>query len=65
VLALEDYVGVACALARGEPRDQVLAALGLNDESYVAAATAWAMRFECEPSLGAVFKELLRQKLGR
>ncbi|MFT3770165.1 MAG: hypothetical protein QM820_32450 [Minicystis sp.] len=57
---LETYAGVTGSLARGEPRDEVLARHGLSAEAYDRMTKAWAQRFQREPHLLTRFQELAR-----
>ena len=57
---LETYAGVTGALARGEPRDEVLARHGLSPDAYAKMAKGWGDRFGRDPHLLATFQELAR-----
>lgn len=62
---LELYARVTAALARGEPRDEVLAAHQLNTDLFDSIARAWTTRFRDEPALLERFRGLVRGRGGQ
>lgn len=60
-LPLATYAGVTGALARGEPRDEVLQRHGVRPEVFDTMAKAWAQRFQREPHLLETFKSLVKR----
>lgn len=61
---LDLYARITGALARGEPRDDVLAAHELTSDLFDKIARAWTARFNSEPALFTRFKELVRSRGG-
>jgi hypothetical protein len=57
---LELYASITGALARGEPRAQVLAERGLTPALFEKVAHAWGARLAAEPQLLQRFKALAR-----
>ena len=62
---LELYARVTAALARGEPREEVLAAHQLNTDLFDSIARAWTTRFRDEPALLERFRCLVRGRGGQ
>jgi hypothetical protein len=59
------YAAIAGELARGEPREKVLAANNLTEGLYDQVAHAWSARFQKEPQLQLHFNALARSSAGR
>jgi hypothetical protein len=62
---LELYAAITGALARGEPREQVLTAHQLAPELFDRIGKAWAARFAEDPPLRARFQDLARQAVSQ
>jgi hypothetical protein len=58
------YAAIAGELARGEPREKVLAANHLTEGLYDKIAHAWSARFQREPQLQLHFNALARTSAG-
>lgn len=60
-LALDHYAAITAALARGEPREGVLASYRLTARQFDQRAQAWGARFQREPDLLTRFMVLVRR----